>query len=170
MVIETSEEIMEELDLTVYASDFNKNEELDLPMRLDEVNEYLCAKEPIYNDSRMQLYPIKYEDIWDMYNKAKAAFWVAEEVSLTDDVTDWEKLDDEELISKVADKISKQNCIGWFQGRMEFGPRALGSRSILADPRSEKMQSTLNLKIKFRDLIMNQRRLLAFLHCLSISE
>ncbi len=63
----------------------------------------------------------------------------------------FEKLDDEELISKVADKISKQNCIGWFQGRMEFGPRALGSRSILADPRSEKMQSILNLKIKFRE-------------------
>ena len=61
------------------------------------------------------------------------------------------KLDDEELISKVAEKISQQNCIGWFQGRMEFGPRALGSRSILADPRSEKMQSILNLKIKFRE-------------------
>ena len=63
----------------------------------------------------------------------------------------FEKLDDEELISKVAEKISQQNCIGWFQGRMEFGPRALGSRSILADPRSEKMQSILNLKIKFRE-------------------
>ncbi len=42
-------------------------------------------------------------------------------------------------------------CIGWFQGRMEFGPRALGGRSILADPRSEKMQKELNLKIKFRE-------------------
>jgi ribonucleoside-diphosphate reductase beta chain len=96
MVIESSKIFMEELDLTKHDSDFNKNEELVLPMRLDEVNEYLCSKEPIYNDSRMQLYPIKYDDIWDMYNKAKAAFWVAEEVSLTDDVTDWEKLDEEE--------------------------------------------------------------------------
>jgi carbamoyltransferase len=64
---------------------------------------------------------------------------------------DFDRLDDEKLISKVAEKISEQNCIGWFQGRMEFGPRALGSRSILADPRSETMQSTLNLKIKFRE-------------------
>ena len=63
----------------------------------------------------------------------------------------FDKLGDEELISKVAEKISEQNCIGWFQGRMEFGPRALGSRSILADPRSQKMQSILNLKIKFRE-------------------
>jgi len=63
----------------------------------------------------------------------------------------FEKLSDEELILRVVEKISQQNCIGWFQGRMEFGPRALGSRSILADPRSEIMQKTLNLKIKFRE-------------------
>ena len=44
-----------------------------------------------------------------------------------------------------------KKAIGWFQGRMEFGPRALGGRSILADPRSEKMQKELNLKIKFRE-------------------
>jgi ribonucleotide reductase beta subunit family protein with ferritin-like domain len=68
---------------------FNEEDELGLPMPLLEENEYICSNEPIYNDSRMQLYPIKYDDIWDMYNKAKAAFWVAEEVSLTDDVTDW---------------------------------------------------------------------------------
>ena len=52
---------------------------------------------------------------------------------------------------KVAELIASENVVGWFQGRMEFGPRALGARSIIADPRSREMQSTLNLKIKFRE-------------------
>ena len=60
-------------------------------------------------------------------------------------------LDEENLIEKVADDISKGKIIGWFQGRMEFGPRALGNRSILGDPRSEEMQKNLNLKIKYRE-------------------
>ncbi len=58
---------------------------------------------------------------------------------------------EEELCKKVADFISKGKVVGWFRGRMEFGPRALGNRSILADPRSELMQSKLNLKIKKRE-------------------
>lgn len=58
---------------------------------------------------------------------------------------------DEELFSNVAKLIAEQNIIGWFQGRMEFGPRALGNRSILGDPRSEKAQSVMNLKIKYRE-------------------
>jgi len=56
-----------------------------------------------------------------------------------------------ELIEKTALEISKGKAIGWFQGRMEFGPRALGARSIIADPRNPKMQKNLNLKIKFRE-------------------
>jgi carbamoyltransferase len=52
---------------------------------------------------------------------------------------------------KIADLIADQNVIGWFQGRMEFGPRALGSRSIIGDARSPKMQEVMNLKIKFRE-------------------
>ena len=51
----------------------------------------------------------------------------------------------------TAKELTKEKTVGWFQGRMEFGPRALGGRSILADPRSEKMQKELNLKIKFRE-------------------
>ena len=58
---------------------------------------------------------------------------------------------DEELCDEVSDLIADEKVVGWFQGRMEFGPRALGSRSILADARSTKMQSVLNLKIKFRE-------------------
>ena len=60
-------------------------------------------------------------------------------------------LEDEEIPEKIADLIADQKVIGWFQGRMEFGPRALGSRSILGDARSPKMQETMNLKIKFRE-------------------
>lgn len=60
-------------------------------------------------------------------------------------------LRDEEIPEKIADLIAAQKVIGWFQGRMEFGPRALGNRSILGDARSPKMQETMNLKIKFRE-------------------
>ena len=63
----------------------------------------------------------------------------------------YQVLDEEELIDKTTDEIIKGNAIGWFQGRMEFGPRALGGRSIIGDPRSEKMQKILNLKVKYRE-------------------
>jgi len=61
------------------------------------------------------------------------------------------RLSTEELILRVAESLSKQKAVGWMQGRMEFGPRALGARSILADPRSFEMQSQLNLKVKYRE-------------------
>ena len=61
------------------------------------------------------------------------------------------KLDEENLISTIADQIKNGKVVGWFQGSMEFGPRALGARSIIADPRSEEMQKKLNLKVKFRE-------------------
>ena len=63
----------------------------------------------------------------------------------------YKKKDSNEIIKITAEELSKEKTVGWFQGRMEFGPRALGGRSILADPRSEKMQKELNLKIKFRE-------------------
>ena len=57
----------------------------------------------------------------------------------------------EDLINTTAEYLSKEKAVGWFQGRMEFGPRALGCRSILGDPRSDKMQKNLNLKVKYRE-------------------
>ena len=57
----------------------------------------------------------------------------------------------DKLIEEVAKELKNGKIVGWFQGRMEFGPRALGCRSIIADPRSENMQKNLNLKIKFRE-------------------
>ena len=63
----------------------------------------------------------------------------------------FKKLNSKEMINLIAKELSNNKTVGWFQGRMEFGPRALGARSILADPRSEKMQKELNLKIKFRE-------------------
>ncbi|MFH1441496.1 MAG: carbamoyltransferase [Candidatus Omnitrophota bacterium] len=63
----------------------------------------------------------------------------------------YERVGYEKLPEAAADLIANQKVIGWFQGRMEFGPRALGARSILGDPRSTQMQSIINLKIKFRE-------------------
>ena len=63
----------------------------------------------------------------------------------------FETLSYDDVINKTADYLSDEKAIGWFQGRMEFGPRALGGRSILGDPRSDKMQKNLNLKVKYRE-------------------
>jgi carbamoyltransferase len=63
----------------------------------------------------------------------------------------YQKYDVKEVVILTAKELANEKTIGWFQGRMEFGPRALGGRSILADPRSAKMQKQLNLKIKFRE-------------------
>ncbi|MDC3030375.1 carbamoyltransferase [Candidatus Pelagibacter sp.] len=59
--------------------------------------------------------------------------------------------DYKDVIDKTSDYLTNEKAIGWFQGRMEFGPRALGGRSILGDPRSDKMQKNLNLKVKYRE-------------------
>ncbi|MCG8373558.1 MAG: carbamoyltransferase [Balneolales bacterium] len=63
----------------------------------------------------------------------------------------YEKLPDEQLFPKVAEILDEGNVVGWFNGKMEFGPRALGARSILGDPRRTDMQKKLNLKIKYRE-------------------
>jgi len=63
----------------------------------------------------------------------------------------YQRLDDDDLLARLAKLLEAGNVIGWFQGRMEFGPRALGGRSIIGDPRSTRMQSVMNLKIKYRE-------------------
>ncbi|MEB3308756.1 MAG: carbamoyltransferase [Snowella sp.] len=63
----------------------------------------------------------------------------------------YHRFDESNLFSEVAKILAQGNVVGWFQGRMEFGPRALGDRSIIGDPRNEKMQSVMNLKIKYRE-------------------
>ncbi|MCB1616984.1 MAG: carbamoyltransferase [Pseudomonadales bacterium] len=63
----------------------------------------------------------------------------------------YQQLDDATLMPKLAEVMEAENVVGWFQGRMEFGPRALGGRTITGDPRSPKMQSVMNLKIKYRE-------------------
>ena len=63
----------------------------------------------------------------------------------------FEKYSDEEILIKTSKLLNEGNAIGWFQGKMEYGPRALGARSIIADPRSDVMQKNLNLKVKFRE-------------------
>jgi carbamoyltransferase len=76
------------------------------------------------------------EDIKDFLNKQGALY---------------SKLSKQDLIENVASLIASEKVVGWFQGRMEFGPRALGARSVLGDARSHKMQTKMNLKIKFRE-------------------
>ncbi len=63
----------------------------------------------------------------------------------------YDKLNQEEMIKKTVEDLANGKAVGWFQGRMEFGPRALGNRSILGDPRSDRMQKNLNLKVKYRE-------------------
>ena len=63
----------------------------------------------------------------------------------------FQKCDESALIEHVASALAEEKAVGWMQGRMEFGPRALGGRSIIADPRSPKMQKQLNLKVKYRE-------------------
>jgi carbamoyltransferase len=63
----------------------------------------------------------------------------------------YERLSDDQLFDRAAELLAAENVVGWFQGRMEFGPRALGNRSILGDARSPRMQSVMNLKIKYRE-------------------
>jgi carbamoyltransferase len=63
----------------------------------------------------------------------------------------YQRLDDEALLARTVELLQQEKVIGWVQGRMEFGPRALGNRSILGDARSPKMQSVMNLKVKFRE-------------------
>jgi len=80
------------------------------------------------------------------------AFTQAEiEAALTGCKAVFQVLDDEAIIRKTAEGLADGKATGWFQGRMEFGPRALGGRSILGDPRSPEMQKTLNLKVKYRE-------------------
>jgi len=63
----------------------------------------------------------------------------------------YQRLDRAQLLERVADLLADEKVVGWFDGRMEFGPRALGARSILGDPRSPRMQAQMNIKIKFRE-------------------
>ena len=63
----------------------------------------------------------------------------------------YKKLTPDQIIKDTAKALSEEKAVGWFQGRMEFGPRSLGNRSIIADSRSEKMQKNLNLKVKYRE-------------------
>jgi len=60
-------------------------------------------------------------------------------------------MSEESLVYEVSKALATEQAVGWFQGRMEFGPRALGARSILGDARSPSMQKQLNLKVKYRE-------------------
>jgi carbamoyltransferase len=73
------------------------------------------------------------------------------ETELSDCGAKFDSVTEDEMIEKTSQALADGKAVGWFQGRMEFGPRSLGNRSILGDPRSETMQKTLNLKVKYRE-------------------
>src|SRR5204862_5038077 len=73
------------------------------------------------------------------------------ELYLKSEGASYRRLERSDLLRQVAKLLAAEKVVGWFNGRMEFGPRALGSRSILGDPRSPGMQAQMNLKIKFRE-------------------
>jgi carbamoyltransferase len=73
------------------------------------------------------------------------------EAELTACGAQFKKLSEDDSIEQVASALADEKAVGWMQGRMEFGPRALGGRSIIADPRSPSMQKQLNLKVKYRE-------------------
>ncbi len=79
--------------------------------------------------------------------------WTTSEITSYLDSVDanYEIMSDDVLLPKLANILASENVVGWFQGRMEFGPRSLGARSIIGDPRSKNMQSVMNLKIKYRE-------------------
>ena len=104
------------------------HQELSKPREIDKLNDYMKGSYlgPQFNE----------KEIEKSLNKLGAKF---------------NKYESENLSEIIADELQNGKIVGWFQGRMEFGPRALGCRSIIADPRSEKMQKDLNLKIKYRE-------------------
>ncbi|MFZ0456285.1 MAG: carbamoyltransferase [Ignavibacteriaceae bacterium] len=94
----------------------------------------------------------------DPYNDSQKGSYLGPEFSnedilhfLKQNEINFAKIEDEEIPKLISDLIAQEKVIGWFQGRMEFGPRALGARSIIGDARSPKMQAQMNLKIKFRE-------------------
>jgi ribonucleoside-diphosphate reductase beta chain len=135
---------------------------LILPITLEEADNAIYNSEPICTEERVQLYPIKYEDIWDMYNKAKAAFWVAEEVSLLDDVTDWEKLDEEEkhfilmvlAFFACSDFIVNENLDESYTERVKIPELKmfLHFQEMMEDIHSQMYQILINTLVKDNEL------------------
>ena len=103
-----------------------------------------------YNDKKNERIPSSNDDMSGSYLGNEFSNDEIEDC-LNEIGANFKKLDDENLIEKTVEDLSNSKAIGWFQGRMEFGPRALGNRSILGDARSEKMQKNLNLKVKYRE-------------------
>ena len=103
-----------------------------------------------YNDKKNLRKISKHDDMKGSYLGPKYSQNQIEK-DLIDMGAVYETLDEENLIEKVSDDLTNDDAIGWFQGRMEFGPRALGSRSIIGNPQSSTMQKNLNLKVKYRE-------------------
>jgi carbamoyltransferase len=117
---------------------------------LEERTEVLTTNQPVATVTKSTAHLTCHDQMRGSYLGPK--FSDAEIVEYLDAVkASYHRLDDAELMPQLAEILEQGNVIGWFQGRMEFGPRALGGRSIIGDPRNAKMQSVMNLKIKYRE-------------------
>tara|TARA_Y100000590_G_scaffold165819_1_gene189870 strand:+ start:1005 stop:2843 length:1839 start_codon:yes stop_codon:yes gene_type:complete len=103
-----------------------------------------------YNEMKNERKIFKYDQMQGSYLGPEYS-QIEIEKNLKEIGANYEVMDEEGLLNKTAEDLSNGKAIGWFQGRMEFGPRALGARSILGDARSETMQKDLNLKVKYRE-------------------
>ncbi len=114
---------------------------------------YQYADNPRLRDTSSESYPSNFAIHDDMQGAYLGPGWTNQEVQdwLKSEAIPFRSLPDDDLFNEVASNLAEEKVVGWFQGRMEFGPRALGNRSILGDPRSEHMQKVLNVKIKFRE-------------------
>ena len=120
------------------------------PASGDAGNALGCALSYFYNDNQKTRNPKENDDMSSSYLGPEFNDEEIDSFLKSIDLNK-EKIDEDTLVSEIAQKLSRGDVIGWFQGRMEYGPRALGNRSILGDPRIKDMQKKMNLKIKNRE-------------------
>ncbi|MBE9096559.1 carbamoyltransferase [Tychonema sp. LEGE 07203] len=132
------------------ANDLKEERTKVLTTNGDEMTEVLTTNQAVATVAKSVAHLTCHDQMRGSYLGPK--FTDAEILEYLDAVkASYHRLDDAELMPQLAEILAQGNVVGWFQGRMEFGPRALGGRSIIGDPRSAKMQSVMNLKIKYRE-------------------
>jgi carbamoyltransferase len=138
------------LNLPVNNIELQKSEVITANTAVDEMAEVLTTSQPVATVTKSVAHLTCHDKMRGSYLGPK--FADTEILEYLDAVkASYHRLDDAELMPQLAEILQQGNVVGWFQGRMEFGPRALGGRSIIGDPRNAKMQSVMNLKIKYRE-------------------
>lgn len=138
------------LNLPVNTIEPQKSQVISISEVAEDGTEILTTKQPVATVTKSVAHLTCHDKMRGSYLGPK--FADTEILEYLDAVkASYHRLDDAELMPQLAEILQQGNVVGWFQGRMEFGPRALGGRSIIGDPRNAKMQSVMNLKIKYRE-------------------